>query len=89
MTTVLRRFATAINSSNDPRVLGTVGLAEAALPWSPASCRHIWMRESARGEPVESILQKLDRAQEKCLAKDKATSPVRNSGRSFQQQENA
>ena len=45
-------------------------LAEAALPWSPASCRRIWQRARARGEPVEAILARLDRAEALTLSKD-------------------
>ncbi|SNT72683.1 hypothetical protein SAMN05444959_103181 [Paracoccus seriniphilus] len=42
-------------------------LAEAAMPWSPASCRRIWMRARLEGEPVEAILARLDRTEMKCL----------------------
>lgn len=49
-------------------------LAEAALPWSPTSCRRIWQRARARGEPVDAILARLDRAQAQTLAKD----PIRH-----------
>ncbi len=45
-------------------------LAEAALPWSPASCRRIWQRARSRGEPMEAVLARLDRAQAQTLAKD-------------------
>jgi hypothetical protein len=45
-------------------------LAEAALPWSPASCRRIWQRARERGEPVEAILARLDRAEALTLSKD-------------------
>ncbi len=47
-------------------------LAQAALPWSPASCRRIWQRERARGESVEAILAKLDHAQATTLARETA-----------------
>jgi len=44
-------------------------LAEAEMPWSPASCRRLWRRARRRGESVEAILARLDRAQEACLAR--------------------
>ncbi|EKE73512.1 MULTISPECIES: DUF6525 family protein [Roseobacteraceae] len=47
-------------------------LSEAALPWSPASCRKILRRAQARGEGVAQILARLDRAEQKTLARDKA-----------------
>jgi hypothetical protein len=47
-------------------------LAEAALPWSPASCRRIWLRARARGEPMDAVLARLDRAQLQALSKDPA-----------------
>lgn len=45
-------------------------LAEAALPWSPASCRRILQRARERGEPMEAILARLDRAEALTLSKD-------------------
>ncbi|KQB97663.1 hypothetical protein AL073_01570 [Loktanella sp. 1ANDIMAR09] len=45
-------------------------LADAALPWSPVSCRRIWQRARARGEPIEAVLARLERAQAQTLAKD-------------------
>lgn len=48
-------------------------LAEAALPWSPASCRRIWRRARAEGASVEAILARLDSAQEKTLDRDGST----------------
>lgn len=47
-------------------------MAQAALPWSPASCRRIWVRAQQRGEPVETVLARLDRAEEITLSRDKA-----------------
>ncbi|WP_316015011.1 DUF6525 family protein [Roseobacter sp. HKCCA0434] len=44
-------------------------LATAALPWSPASCRAIWQRSRATGEPLETTLARLDRAEERALAR--------------------
>lgn len=45
-------------------------LAGASLPWSPASCLRIWSRARARGEPVDAILTRLDRAEAQRLARD-------------------
>ncbi|KQI72949.1 hypothetical protein AN191_03275 [Loktanella sp. 5RATIMAR09] len=45
-------------------------LADAALPWSPVSCRRIWRRARLRGEPIEAVLARLERAQAQTLAKD-------------------
>ncbi|AVW89887.1 DUF6525 family protein [Celeribacter baekdonensis] len=45
-------------------------LSEATLPWSPASCRKIVRRAQARGEGLAQILARLDRAEQKTLARD-------------------
>lgn len=37
-------------------------LAQAALPWSPASCRRIWQRARQRGEAAEQVLERLSQA---------------------------
>jgi hypothetical protein len=46
-------------------------LSQAALPWSPASCRKILQQAQARGEDLEAVLARLDRAQQKTLARDR------------------
>jgi len=46
-------------------------LAQAALPWSPASCRRIWQKARAEGAPVETILARLDRAERLSLSRDR------------------
>ena len=56
-------------------------LADAALPWSPVSCRRIWQRARARGEPIEAVLARLERAQAQTLAKD----PIWRSSRAGQE----
>ncbi len=48
-------------------------LSNAALPWSPASCRRIWQRARAKGEGTDTILARLDRAQARTLARDKVS----------------
>lgn len=45
-------------------------MAEAALPWSPASCRRIWRRARAQGEDVAEVLDRLTRAEAACLARE-------------------
>ena len=45
-------------------------LAEAALPWSPASCRRLWMQALARGEDAAGALARLERAQAKALQRE-------------------
>ena len=44
-------------------------LSEAALPWSPASCRRIWRAARARGESAEAALARLQRAEAQALAR--------------------
>ena len=62
-------------------------LAEAALPWSPASCRRLWRQAQAKGEPVEAILARLDRAQETCLRRDADRGPTPKALQTFRKQE--
>lgn len=45
-------------------------MAEAALPWSPASCRRIWQRARSRGESVEAVIARLNQAQAKTLTRE-------------------
>ncbi len=63
-------------------------LADAALPWSPTSCRRIWQRARARGEPVEAILARLDRAEALTLSKDIQVQAVTTMTRPHHQQDN-
>ena len=53
-------------------------LSNAALPWSPASCRRIWRAARARGESEAELLARLDRAEQKMLGRDRVSrlSPV-------------
>lgn len=46
-------------------------LAGAILPWSPRSCRRIWQPSRAKGESTEGMLARLDRAEQKTLARDR------------------
>lgn len=48
-------------------------LAGAALPWSPASCRRIWTRATARGVPPEAITALLDAAEARTLSRERAS----------------
>ncbi|WP_339114441.1 DUF6525 family protein [Thioclava sp. GXIMD2076] len=46
-------------------------VAQAALPWSAKSCHKIWSRSHARGETLQNILIRLDRAEQRALARDR------------------
>ncbi|WP_228069047.1 DUF6525 family protein [Marivivens aquimaris] len=46
-------------------------MAGAAMPWSPASCRRIWLRARSKGESVEAVLERLDRAERQCLGRER------------------
>ena len=46
-------------------------LAQASLPWSPASARKIWTRAQAKGLSLDEALAMLDRSETKTLARDK------------------
>ncbi len=48
-------------------------LAQAALPWSPASARRIWLKSRAKGLSPEEILRALSQAEEKTLMRDKVS----------------
>ncbi len=45
-------------------------LAQAALPWSPASAKRVWTRARAKGVSVEATLQSLTQAEMRTLARD-------------------
>ncbi|PJE36476.1 hypothetical protein CVM52_11930 [Pseudooceanicola lipolyticus] len=46
-------------------------VAQAALPWSPASCLRIWRRARDQGDSPEAILARLDRAEALTLSRDR------------------
>ncbi|WP_058248739.1 DUF6525 family protein [Tropicibacter naphthalenivorans] len=46
-------------------------MAQAALPWSPTSCRRIWVKAQAQGASLEDVLARLDRAEQRTLARDR------------------
>ena len=48
-------------------------LAQAVLPWSPASARRIWTKARAKGLSPEETLQSLSRAEARTLARDKTS----------------
>lgn len=48
-------------------------LAQAALPWSPASCLRLWRRACARGLDLPARLATLDRAEAKALIRETRT----------------
>lgn len=51
-------------------------LAQAVLPWSPASCRRIWRAAEAEGASLDELLERLDRAERRALARDGASHPA-------------
>ena len=46
-------------------------LAQAALPWSPASAQNIWARARAKGHSAEEALRLLHQAEASTLAREK------------------
>ncbi|MBM2294293.1 hypothetical protein JQX09_20395 [Sulfitobacter pseudonitzschiae] len=46
-------------------------MAQAALPWSPASCRRIWVKARAEGASQDDILDRLARAERITLSRDR------------------
>ncbi|MEO9781821.1 MAG: DUF6525 family protein [Sedimentitalea sp.] len=46
-------------------------MAQAALPWSPASCRRLWLKARAEGATLDTILDRLDRAEAQTLSRDR------------------
>lgn len=45
-------------------------LSRAAMPWSPTSCRRIWLTARSRGESIDMVLARLDRAERGTLSRD-------------------
>jgi len=50
-------------------------LAQAHLPWSPASCRAIWHRVMAEGGDEEAALRRLGDVERAMLARDRQMQP--------------
>ena len=46
-------------------------LADAALPWSPVSCKRIWEKARKEGLSNDDAIGRLVRAEQKTLARDK------------------
>jgi hypothetical protein len=46
-------------------------LAEAALPWSPKSCKRIWEKARGNGLSVDDAIVVLTEAERKTLSRDK------------------
>jgi hypothetical protein len=46
-------------------------LAEAALPWSPASCRRVWEKARRKSLSMQDTLRLLSRAEFNTLARDR------------------
>lgn len=51
-------------------------LAQAALPWSPASCLRLWQKARAQGASNAEALELLDRAEARALQRE-ARGPYR------------
>lgn len=51
-------------------------LAQAVLPWSPASAKRVWNRARTKGCSVEETLQSLAQAETQTLARDRYTFPA-------------
>ena len=71
-TTLRRRRRTDPMQAYDalPRPL-RAWMAQAVLPWSPASCRRIWAKARAEGACPDDILDRLDRAERMTLSRDR------------------
>lgn len=46
-------------------------VAQAALPWSPASVRRIWSKSRAKGLSDDEALARLNQAEARTLARDR------------------
>ncbi|MFT5346952.1 MAG: hypothetical protein ACI95S_002705 [Dinoroseobacter sp.] len=46
-------------------------LAEAALPWSPKSCKRIWEKARSNGLSIDDAIVVLTEAERKTLSRDK------------------
>ncbi len=66
-----RRFSDPMRSYDALPAPLRLWLAQAALPWSPASARRIWNRARAQGLGPTDALRVLSRAEEKTLARDR------------------
>lgn len=51
-------------------------LANAALPWSPESCRRIWRAGRARGESEAALIARLEQAEQRTLSRDRFSRPA-------------
>ena len=49
-------------------------LANAALPWSPVSCKRIWSKASKEGLSIDEALARMVHAEQKTLARDRVSS---------------
>lgn len=49
-----------------------IWMAQAVLPWSPASCLRIWRAALADGGSQEDALARLQNAETACLSKDRS-----------------
>lgn len=58
-------------------------LADAALPWSPASCQRLWDRTRASGGGIDEAITRLDRAERAALENAGPRSSQTTPGRAF------
>ena len=52
-------------------------VAQAALPWSPASVRRIWFKSQAKGLSDDEALASLTQAEARTLARDRLSTAVK------------
>ena len=62
-------------------------MAQAALPWSPVSCRRIWLKARAEGASLDAIIDRLDRAERNTLSRDRLSLPAMATASSTSQQD--
>ena len=47
-------------------------LAHAQMPWSPEACKRICIRATRRGDTIDEVLARLDRAERRTLEREQA-----------------
>ncbi|WP_298494768.1 DUF6525 family protein [uncultured Maritimibacter sp.] len=47
-------------------------LAQAQMPWSPEACQRIYVRARRKGETIDEVLARLDRAERRTLEREQA-----------------
>lgn len=86
-TTLRRRRADPMRAYDAlPRPLRS-WIAQAVLPWSPASCRRIWAKAQAEGASPDDIIDRLDRAERATLSRHRFSLCAMNLASSNDQQD--